>query len=124
MSGLVCFEPGKIVHPVIAAVNQPCLIMSQQKSDSRIRVGVTNPDLGLLPADAPTPTFNFISQNENQYLPSQRRPVQVVLKGAWRLATPAKDARVISTVDQKTTIEFNGLHGMSVQAELVRAKSK
>ena len=94
--------------------------MCRRLTDHQIRLGVTNPDLGLLDPDAPPPTFRFIAENDNQYLPSRPRPVQIVLRGNWRPLTPTEDVTILSTDNQLTTARFDGLHGMSVQADLDR----
>lgn len=94
--------------------------MCWQIADNRIRLGVANPDLGFLDADVPPPTFRFISQNENQYLPSRPRSVQIVLRGNWRTLAPARDVTIISKSKKQSTLRFNCLHGRSVQTELVR----
>lgn len=120
LSSLVFFEPTKTDHPIIAGADEPCLVMCRQSPDNRIHIGVTNPDLGLLDADAPTPTFRFISQDQNQYLPSRPRPVTIVLRGNWDLLAPTDDVTIVATGGQQTTIRFDGLHGMSLQAEFVR----
>ena len=120
ISSLVFFESAETEHSVIAQANKPCLVMCRQLADDRIRIGVANPDLGLLDPEAPPPTFRSISQNENQYLPSQPRPVQIVLRENWRLLAPTEGVTLSATKDRQTTIRFNGLHGMSVQFELVR----
>ena len=75
--------------------------------------------VGLLEPDAPLPTFRFISKGQNPYLPSQPRPVQIVLRGNWRLLAPEENVTVKSTSNQ-TALRFDGRRGMSVQAELVR----
>lgn len=120
MSGLVFFEPVETDHPVIARASESCLVMCRQLTDNRIRLGVANPDLGFLDPDAPPPPFRFVSQNENEYLPSQPRPVQIVLRGHWRALAPARDVTIISTSNGQSILRFNCLHGMSIQTELVR----
>ena len=119
MSAIVFFEPVQIDHPVIVRASESCMVMCRQMPDNRIRLGVANPDLGFLDTDAPLPTFRFISQNENQYLPSRPLPVQIVLRGDWRTLAPARDVTIISTSNGQSILRFNCLHGMSVQTELV-----
>jgi chondroitin-sulfate-ABC endolyase/exolyase len=120
MSILVFFEPIPTDHPIIVRASEPCLVMCRQVAENRIRLGVANPDLGLLDTAKPPPTFRFISQNENQYLPSRPRPVQITLRGNWHTLTPARDVTIISTGKRQSTLRFDCLHGMSVQTELVR----
>jgi chondroitin-sulfate-ABC endolyase/exolyase len=118
LSSFVFFESGASKHSVIASVSEPCLVMCQQSSDSRIRLGVSNPDLGLLPEGAPAPTFNFINEGDNQYLASQPRPVDVELNGRWRLTTLSKDVTVVRAENGQTILRFNGLHGICIRTEL------
>jgi len=120
MSFLVFFEPIQTDHSIIVRTSEPCLVMCWQIADNRIRLGVANPDLGFLDADAPPPPFRFVSQNENQYLPSRSRPVQIALRGNWRTLTPTRDVTIISTGKRQSILRFNCLHGISVQTELVR----
>jgi chondroitin-sulfate-ABC endolyase/exolyase len=120
ISGLVFFEPGRSDHPIVAQVNEPCLVMCRHESGTHIRLGVANPDLGLLPPESPPPTFRFIAKNENQYLPCQPRPVQVVLRGRWLPLEPTAGVTVVSTNNEQTTLRFNCLHGISVRVELAR----
>lgn len=119
-SGFVFFEAGPGNHDVIHQVGGPCLLMCRRLSNHRIRLGVTQPDLGFLPPDAPAPDFRFIARNENQYLPSRPRPVDVVLKGRWRIHGMKKGLEIISTDRGQTTIRFHCIHGMAVQAHLER----
>ena len=118
MSGLVFFEPAKAQHPIIAEVSEPCLVICRQLTGGQIQIGVSNPDLGLLDPDAPTPTFDFISRDMNQYSPSRPRPVLVTLTGNRNLIAPAKNVTITSQDNRKTVLRFNCLHGMSVQARL------
>jgi len=120
MSVLVFFEPIQTDHPNIVRTSEPCLVMCRQVAENRIRLGVANPDLGLLDTAESPPTFRFISKNKNQYLPSRPRPVQIALRGNWRTLAPARDVTIISTGKRQSTLRFNCLHGMSVQTELVR----
>jgi len=120
LSSLVFFEPEETDHAVIARASESCLVMCSQLSPSHIRLGVANPDLGFLDPDAPAPPYRFVSQNKNQYLPSRPRPVRIVIHGHWRGPALGKDVSIVSTGSGQTTLRFNCLHGMSIQAEFVR----
>jgi len=93
-------------------------VICRQLTGGQIQIGVSNPDLGLLDPDAPTPTFDFISRDMNQYSPSRPRPVLVTLTGNRNLIAPAKNVTITSQDNRKTVLRFNCLHGMSVQARL------
>jgi hypothetical protein len=93
--------------------------MCRQSTSDRIQLGAANPDLGLLPAGAPPPSFRYISENEHQYSPSQARPVQLELRGSWKLASPIEDIEILARNNQRTIVHFNGIHGMAVRGELV-----
>ena len=82
-------------------------------------LGVANPDLGLLLPDAEPPTFRFICTGENQYLPSQPRPVEIAVNGRWRLQTPQERAALVSRSPDRTVIRFDCLHGMGIRVALV-----
>lgn len=120
MAGLVFFEATKTDHSIVAEADKPCLVMCREMADQCVQLGVVNPDLGFLPPDAPTPEFRFASDNENQYLPSQERPVQLVLHGHWRLLSPADTVEIISTDDRQTILRFNCRHGMPGRVLLTR----
>jgi len=118
-SGLVFFEPATVDHAVVTRVTRPCLVMCRQLGGRRVRVGVTNPDLGLLAPDAPPPTFKFIAKNENQYRPSQPRSVDVVLRGRWRMSAAAEGVTVVASAKPETTLRVTTRHGKAVQVELI-----
>ena len=109
-------EPG---DQIIEKVDTPCLVMVKESGDTTT-LSVANPDLGFLPPDAPTPSFNFINEGENQYLPSQPRPVEITLNGKWKLKVPVVKVSVVSSAEEQTILRFNCIHGMDVRAELVQ----
>ena len=118
LTGYVFFRPLAIDDPLLLSVDRPCLVMVRETTRG-LRLGVVNPDLGLLPPDAKPPTFRFIAANENQYLPSQPRAVDVALNGRWRLQAPQQRVAVVSQGPEKTVFRFDCLHGMGVRVGLI-----
>ncbi|MCF7848756.1 MAG: hypothetical protein K9M45_07905 [Kiritimatiellales bacterium] len=117
LAAYVFFQPLEIKDPIIGKADQPCLVMAQQ-TGSTLKLGVANPDLGLLPPDAETPTMKLISKNMNQYLASQPRPVEITLRGKWKLKKPVDKVKVVSTGVNKTILRFDCIHGMDIRVEL------
>ena len=118
LTGCVFFRAGELADSLIARVDEPCLAMVKETPQGLL-LGVANPDLGLLPPDAEPPTFRFIGTDDNQYLPSQPRPVEVALSGRWRLAEPHERVTAVGRGAGRTTLRFDCLHGMGIRVGLV-----
>lgn len=122
LSGLVFFRAGRAKHDVIAQVSEPCLVMCEERSSNRIRMSVSNPDLGMLDRSAPPPDFRFLGRGDNQYLPSQAHPVQLTLRGRWRLKNTTQDVSILSGDIDETVVHVECLHGMDRRFELVQTR--
>jgi len=118
LTGYVFFRPLEIDDRFVESVDEPCLLMVKETAKG-LRLGMANPDLGLLPPDSEPPTFRFIAANENQYLPSQPRPVEVVLNGRWRLRVPQEKVAPVSQSPDRTVLRFDSIRGMGICAGLV-----
>jgi len=119
LTGYVLFRAGEIADRLIARVDAPCLAMVKETQEG-LQLGVANPDLGLLPPDVEPPTFRFVGTADNQYLPSQPRPVEVVLKGRWRLCEPDEGVAPAPQDADRTALRFSCLHGMGIRVRLMR----
>jgi len=119
LAGYAFYQALETGDPIIRKVSTPCLVMVKEEGKST-KISVANPDLGFLPPDAPTPHFNFINEGENQYLPSQPRPVDVTLEGRWKVKRPVEKVSVVSSGDSKTVLRFDCIHGMDIRVELVQ----
>ena len=124
MSSFVFFDAGETPHSIVAQSDAPCLVMCRETSDAQIRLGVANPDLGLLPSDSPAPDYRWVSRDENQYLPSQTRPVRITLRGNWRLAGLHEKVSLIEVNDEQSVLRFDCIDGESIQVELERTDSR
>jgi chondroitin-sulfate-ABC endolyase/exolyase len=120
MSGFVVFEPSETNHSIVSRLTQPCLVMCRETPEGVLRVAVTNPDLGLLPADAPQPDLRWIGRGDNQYLASQARPVQVTLRGSWRVIEPQTAQVRRSMKGGNTVLDFNCKDGRTIQVNVRR----
>jgi len=105
--------------PMVGKTDEPCLIMTKQTA-AGMELAVANPDLGLLSKDAATPTFKYIAENDNQYLPAQSRPVEITLNGKWRLQGAPEKVETVSKKKGKTVLRFDCLHGMDIRVKLVK----
>ena len=112
------FQPLEL-DQLIKKVDEPCLVM-MKKSGDEVHLSLANPDLGFLPHDAEMPTFNYINEGENQYLPSQLRPVEISLAGKWKLKSPSEQVTVLASREGQTLLQFNCIHGVDVRVELVQ----
>ncbi|MBI9021276.1 MAG: hypothetical protein JEZ10_08505 [Verrucomicrobia bacterium] len=119
LTGYAFFQPLEIDDPIIGNVSDHCLVMVKQ-AENALEISVVNPDLGLLPRDSEIPTFKLIADGENQYLPSQPRPVEITLNGQWALSAPAENVTVIAQKLNKTVLRFDCVNGMDVRAGLIR----
>jgi len=119
LTGYAFFQPFQINDSIIRKVNAPCLVMLT-KSDKALHLGLANPDLGFLPRHAKPPTFRFINESKNQYLPSQPRPVEITLNGKWVLNRPVDKVTVVSRKKNSTVLRFDCMHGMDIRIKLVK----
>jgi len=119
LTGYVFFQPLEIDDPIISNVSDACLVMVK-KIDGQLRLGLANPDLSFLPRDAETPTFGFINEGGNQYLPSQPRPVEITLNGMWNLKNTDSKVAVVSQTETNIVLRFDCIHGMDVRIGLIR----
>jgi len=119
LTGYAFFQPSTTDDALIKSVSDHCLVMAKQAQDE-LSVSLANPDLGFLPRDAEIPTFRFLTEALNQYLPSQPRPVELTLSGRWRLKLPSDSAEVTSRGEADTTLRFDCMHGMEIRVQLVR----
>ncbi|QHI69351.1 polysaccharide lyase family 8 super-sandwich domain-containing protein [Tichowtungia aerotolerans] len=115
------FQPLEKMLPNIGTVDEPCLIMTRETSDG-IELSLANPDIGLLPKDAPMPTFNWFSEDDNQYLPAQPRPVELTLNGKWHLTGSPEKVKMVSQKKGKTVLRFDCLNGMDIHVKLVKGE--
>jgi len=97
----VRFESGRIEPELpVLEVDRPCLLMAEPGEDRRLHLSVADPDLNL-----------------EEYI-SQPRPLRVTMRGAWNIANPSDDFRVLERDGETTVIELTCYDGRSFNLEL------
>ncbi|MCW3806392.1 chondroitinase family polysaccharide lyase [Plebeiibacterium marinum] len=107
--GYVCFEPNvDISDLLISQTSYPCLIMTKQGEDNKVKLVMTDPSLNM-----PTPDA-LVSYEE-----VRERRVQVTIKGSYQLASPNSSCNIISNDNNTTILEFICIHGLGVEIDLI-----
>ncbi|WP_264530911.1 polysaccharide lyase family 8 super-sandwich domain-containing protein [Flavobacterium sp. N502540] len=122
--GYVIFTPNTIfTYDVVVSVNKPAAVMTQKTDNgNRLKVSLTNPNLGLL---APNETYTWSqisSQNSILNRVAQADPVKLTLAGQWELAAPTSN--ITTTINgANTEVTFNTINGLTIQTELVKSSA-
>ncbi len=104
----------------LQATDTPSLVMTKSEP-GKLTVSVCNPDFGWLAEDQFI-VFDNLSKNNNLELlntPSKVLPVQITLKGVWRLDSQADNVRILESDSDKTVVQFDCFDAQSVEAQLV-----
>lgn len=115
------FSEYKADAGLLAAVDQPALILLQEKEAGRLALSVANPDLGLAEPDEEI-SFGVLLDEEFARRESRVLPVRVTLAGDWNLAGASDAAAIVEKSAGQTVVEFQCRHGMGIQMELVQNK--
>lgn len=122
--GYVIFNPAAVFnYDVVVSVDKQTTIMTQKvDGGNKLKVSLTNPNLGLLTANE-TYTWNQISgQNSILNRAPQTEIVTLTIVGKWVLASPANN--VTTAFDgNNTKIAFKTINGLTIQTELVKPSS-
>ncbi|MEC0229234.1 chondroitinase family polysaccharide lyase [Paenibacillus alba] len=89
---------------LIRSSSDPIMAMVQSISANEAVLSVADPDLRIT----------------TELSPSAMKKDTLLLNGKWRLKTASTEARVISTTETTTTVEFDTVHGKSIDITLVK----
>ncbi len=108
--GYVFFEPNSIINNlgIIKANSAPCLVMYQQNTPNSLLLNLTNPDVGY---------------KRRKYEPSQKKNIQLTLKGIWNIDELNIKVSYIHTSDNNTIIEFETVDGLPIEISLSKNNS-
>jgi chondroitin-sulfate-ABC endolyase/exolyase len=102
----------------LISVDKPAVVITQKVNNEKLKVSLTNPNLGLL-TESESFTSSQVSGNSAiLYRVSQIIPVKVILSGKWQLETPAGNIAV-NSAGNTTEIIFNTVNGSPIQTTLV-----
>lgn len=122
--GYVIFTPATVFsYDVVVSVNKPAAVMTQKTDNgNKLKVSLTNPNLGLLASNETYTWSQISSQNAILNRVAQADPVKLTLAGQWQLATPSSD--VTTNVNgTNTEVTFSTINGLTIQTELVKTSS-
>jgi chondroitin-sulfate-ABC endolyase/exolyase len=116
----VIFNPAAVfAYDAVVSVNKPAVVMTQKvDGGSKLKVSLTNPNLGLLTATETYKWSQISGQNSILNREAQTDVVTLTIKGNWILASPTNN--VTTTINgANTDISFNTINGLTIQTELV-----
>ncbi|WP_017495347.1 polysaccharide lyase family 8 super-sandwich domain-containing protein [Flavobacterium sp. WG21] len=122
--GYVIFTPNTVfTYDVVVSVNKPAAVMTQKTDNgNRLKVSLTNPNLGLLASNETYTWSQISSQNSILNRVAQTDPVKLTLAGQWELAAPASNITT-SINGANTEVTFATINGLTIQTELVKSST-
>ncbi|OHT45025.1 polysaccharide lyase family 8 super-sandwich domain-containing protein [Flavobacterium tructae] len=122
--GYVIFTPSTVfTYDVVVSVNKPAAVMTQKTDNgNRLKVSLTNPNLGLLASNETYTWSQISSQNSILNRVAQADPVKLTLAGQWELAAPASNITT-SINGANTEVTFATINGLTIQTELVKSST-
>ncbi|WP_409416546.1 chondroitinase family polysaccharide lyase [Flavobacterium sp. PS2] len=118
----VIFNPTTVfAYDAVISVNKPAIVMTQKTDGgNKLKVSLTNPNLGLLSA---TETYKW-SQISGQNAILNREPqtdvVTLTIAGNWVLVSPTNN--VTAAINgTNTDISFSTINGLTIQTELINS---
>ncbi|BFM41754.1 hypothetical protein CFS9_03950 [Flavobacterium sp. CFS9] len=122
--GYVIFTPVTVFsYDVVVSVNKPAAVMTQKTDNgNKLKVSLTNPNLGLLASNETYTWSQISSQNSILNRVAQADPVKLTLAGQWQLTTPSSNVTA-NTNGTNTEVTFNTINGLTIQTELVKTSS-
>ncbi|CAA9198977.1 chondroitinase family polysaccharide lyase [Flavobacterium collinsii] len=122
--GYVIFTPNIVfTYDAVVSVNKPAAVMTQKTDNgNKLKVSLTNPNLGLLASNETYTWSQISSQNSILNRVAQTDPVKLTLAGQWELATPASN--ITTTINgANTEVTFATINGLTIQTELVKSST-
>lgn len=99
---------------LLLQTDTPCLTLVKETAKNTISLVVQNPEMGQI--DKP---YSYSTINKKYtHAPSTIQPVQITLKGNWRLIAPSEDVSIVASNEQQTTVRFDCFDGKKIQIEL------
>lgn len=119
--GYVIFDPASILnYDVVVSVNKPAVVMTQTiDNGKKLKVSLTNPNLGLLAANETYNLSQISSQNSILNSVPQADLVTLTLVGNWDLASPSNKVTIAAN-GVNTNVTFSTINGLTIQTELVQ----
>lgn len=119
--GYIIFTPATVfTYDVVVSVNKPAVVMTQKTDNgNKLKVSLTNPNLGLLTSNETYTWSQISSQNSILNRAAQTDMVTLTLSGSWVLSTPANNVTT-TTNGTNTDVTFSTINGLTIQTELVK----
>lgn len=119
--GYVIFNAATVfTYDAVVSVNKPAVVMTQKvDGGNKLKVSLTNPNLGLLTATETYKWSQISGQNSILNRVPQADPVTLTLSGYWELAAPQNN--ITTTINgSNTDVTFTTINGLTIQTELVK----
>jgi len=118
--GYVIFNAANVfAYDAVVSVDKPAIVMTQKvDGGSKLKVSLTNPNMGLLAANESYNWRQISTQNAILNKVPQIDPVKLTLAGIWELAAPADNITTVIN-GANTEVTFNTINGLTIQTELV-----
>jgi len=118
--GYVIFNPATVfTYDAVVSVSKPAVVMTQKVDGNKLKVSLTNPNLGLLTANETYKWSQISGQNAILNRVPQADPVTLTLSGYWELAAPQSNVTTTSN-GSNTDVIFTTINGLTIQTELVK----
>ncbi|MCI9845985.1 polysaccharide lyase family 8 super-sandwich domain-containing protein [Flavobacterium pectinovorum] len=120
--GYVIFNPATLFsYDVVVSTNKQAIVMTQKTDGgTKLKVSLTNPNLGLLSPNENYTWSQISGQNSILNRVAQTDVVTLTLAGHWSLASTA--ANITTSINgTNTDVIFSTINGATIQTELVNA---
>jgi len=118
LTGYAIFETDEeLTDGIVASVDTPCLVMTQDETGPKMRVSVCNPDLDW--QEGREYRFRPKDRPDSPPVVAPITPVTVELRGRWRLAEPSANISV-DAGEGSTIVRVSCSDAQSVEFELER----
>lgn len=120
--GYVVFNPAtEFTYDVVKSVDKQALVMTQKiEGGNKLKVSLTNPNLGLLASNESYTWSQISTQNSILNRVAQTDVVTLTLSGQWSLTAPANNVSAVIN-GNNTDVVFSTINGATIQTELVKS---